>query len=148
MKPQIRTKNPTYTTKNNGLAYISRSITNWNIDFKNKTTTPLVEEIAFIEENIDVSLPVVVDGVVTEDFETINQTKRVNIEVISHYTSDPLSFEEAGILFTSLNDNINIDENFMEEITRIMQSAILSDTKNFTSLRYNVSAEDWILDTI
>lgn len=143
MKAKIKSTIAKYQTRNFGLAFITREIYKWNIDFDNNIATPFIREEAYVLED---KVTRVEDQTTETGFreETI-QVRKV-VEKLRDYASLPFKEVDINMLFKALQNPIEISEDFMSELKVLLQTALLMDTIGFEKPFYDLKNNELEID--
>lgn len=144
MKARIKSTIPVYKTRTNGLAFVTREIYKWHLDFDNNIATPLIREEAYVLEDKVIQVE---DGRTTTGFreETI-QVRKV-IEKLRDYSSEPFKEVDINNLFKALQNPIEVQEDFISELKVLLQTALLMNTINFPVPFYGLEDNQLEIDT-
>lgn len=140
MKAKIRSSVKTVQTREEGLAYVSREIIDFNYKLRDGRFQPIIEEVLFLEEEVDI---------LDENNAPTGQTEtvRTNIQVLRKYASQTFSNAQVDGLFNLMGQDIISSYSFTSKFANLLKTALLLDTQGFVKPLYGIQPSEWILDT-
>lgn len=144
MKAKIKSTIAFFPTREYGLAFVTREIYKWNIDFDNNVATPIIREEAYILEDKVIQVE---DETTETGFrdETI-QVRKV-VQKLEDYASAPFKEADINTLFKALQNPIEVSEDFMSELKVLLQQALLMDTRGFVKKFHGLEDNQLEIDT-